>query len=47
MDLSALNAATKGAVGASVDDDDLGFEGGFNDDEIDLEGFEISDGEPY
>ena len=41
MDLSALNAATKGAVGASVDDDDLGFEGGFNDDEIDLEGFEI------
>ena len=47
MDLSALNAATKGAVGASVDDDDLGFEGGFNDDEIDLEGFEIIDGEPY
>lgn len=53
MDFDAAPVkAKKGAVVGGEDDfdDDLGFGGGssaYNDDELDFEGFEISDGKPY
>jgi hypothetical protein len=43
-------AKSKGSVGGGSDDDDYLYGGDgdlFNDDELDLEGFEISDGNPY
>lgn len=44
--VAAAVTATAAPAGASFDDD-LALEGGFNADEIDLEGFEISDGEHF
>lgn len=50
LDLSSTKAK-KGSFSSGADDDfvdDSLYDGmGFNDDEIDLEGFEISDGRPY
>lgn len=45
-----LGAKGKAGLGSGADFDDLNFGGDddfFNDDELDLEGFEISDGNPY
>lgn len=44
--IAAAVTATSAPAGSSFDDD-LALEGGFNADEIDLEGFEISDGEHF